>query len=227
MTRMLSFSPDVFFSLFADYNLAIWPAQPIAYALGLLVVALTFKPTEWSGRLIAAVLALAWLWIGIAYHYLYFTQINFVAPAFAALFVLQGLLFAWSGVVRGRLTFAFRPDLFGWTGLGFLIFALAVYPLLGWLAGHVWPQAPVFGVAPCPTAIFTWGLLLMIGGHTPLHLVVLPLIWSLIGASAAWLLAVPEDLSLLAAGLVGAVLVIYKNRRSAQATAAAAGTRRT
>jgi hypothetical protein len=213
MTRMLSFTPEVFFALFGEYNLAIWPAQFVAYALGLLTFALIFKPPAWSGRLIAALLAAAWLWIGIVYHYQFFTQINFVAPAFAALFVLQGLLFAWTGVVRGRLAVRFRRDMFGWTGLAFLIFALAAYPLLGWLAGHVWPRMPVFGVTPCPTTIFTWGLLLLVEGRTPLHLVVLPLIWALIGASAAWLLAVPEDLSLLAAGLGGFALVLWKNRR--------------
>ena len=33
---MLPFTPEVFFAQFEDYNLSIWPAQIIAYALGAL-----------------------------------------------------------------------------------------------------------------------------------------------------------------------------------------------
>jgi hypothetical protein len=37
---------------------------------------------------------------------------------------------------------------------------MVVYPLLGIRFGHSYPRAPLFGVAPCPTTIFTFGLLL-------------------------------------------------------------------
>ena len=212
MTRMLSFTPEVFFSLFEQYNRAIWPAQFPAYTLGVIALVLAFRPFRQSDRIIGALLAIAWLWIGIVYHYLYFTQINFIAPAFAALFVIQGLLFAYTLVLRGRTAFRFRSDPFGWTGLGLAVFAMLIYPLLGWLAGHGWPRSPVFGLTPCPTTIFTWGMLLMVRGRTPLHLTVIPLIWSLIGGSAALLLAVPEDASAPLAALIGLTLIVWKNR---------------
>lgn len=212
MSRMLSFTPEVFFALFEQYNRAIWPAQIVAYGLGIIALLFVFRPFPQRDRIIGAVLALAWLWIGIAYHYWYFAQINFIAPVFAALFIIQGLLFAWTLVLRSEITFRFRPDLFGWTGLALAVFAMAIYPLLGWFAGHVWPQSPVFGVTPCPTTIFTWGMLLLIAGRTPLHLTVIPLIWSLVGGSAAWLLAVPEDVSLPLAAVAAFALILRKNR---------------
>lgn len=221
---MLPFSSDAFFALFAQYNRAIWPAPIVAYGLGLAAVALAFRPVSGGSRLVAAILGLAWAWNGVAYHLMHFAQINFAAPIFGAFFVVQGLLFAWTGALKGKIAFRFRPDLFGWAGLGLAVFALAVYPLLGWLAGHGWPRAAMFGVAPSPTTIFTLGLLLLTEGRTPLHLVAIPVLWSLAGGAAVWLLAVPEDLALPLAGLGGLGLVLGKNRSSdspARAKAAA------
>ena len=40
---MLPFATEQFFALFASYNAAIWPAQLVAYALG--IVALVFALT--------------------------------------------------------------------------------------------------------------------------------------------------------------------------------------
>ena len=148
-----------------------------------------------------AVLSIFWLWNGIAYHLLHFLQINFAALGFAALFALQGVLFA-GYAVGGRSIFRFRTDAFGWSGLLLCLFALAAYPLLGWLAGHGWPRAGVFGVAPAPTTIFTFGMLLMLEGGAPLYLFAIPALWSLAGGSAAvFILRIPEDVSLLVAGI--------------------------
>ena len=155
-----------------------------------------------------------WAWNGIAYHLIHFAEINFAAPIFAAVFVVQGLLFALTGTIRGKIAFRFRADLFGRTGLGLAVFALAIYPLLGALAGHGWPRAALFGVAPCPTTIFTLGLLLLIEGRMPWHLIAIPVLWSLVGGTAVWLLGVPEDLALPLAGLAALGLALRRNRRA-------------
>jgi len=210
---MLPFTAEAFFSHFESYNRAVWPAQIVAYLLGAAALVLAFRPVAGSSRAIAAILAAAWLWMGIVYHWMHFATINVAAPAFAVFFVVEGLLFAWSAA-RGRIAFRFRPDLFGWTGLGLALFAMVLYPLLGWLAGHGWPRAPMLGVAPCPTTIFTIGLLLMVERRTPLHLAAIPVLWSLVGGTASWLLDVPEDIALPIAGIGGLALVLWKNRRA-------------
>src|SRR5258705_9726618 len=92
--RSFPFTAEVYFSLFETYNRAIWPAQWVAYALGIAVVFMALRPIPAGGRIALAVLSAFWLWNGIAYHYMYFPQINFAALGFSALFVLQGLLFA-------------------------------------------------------------------------------------------------------------------------------------
>lgn len=211
---MLPFTPDVFLALFEQYNRAIWPAHLVAYALCLLAVVAAMKPVAGSDRLVAAVLAIAWLWTAVVYHLLHFATINFVAPGFAVLFVLEGLLLAWTGVARGRLAFRVRRDAASWAGLGLAIFAMLVYPVTAWLAGHGWPRLALVGVAPCPTTIFTLGMLLLIEGRTPVQLAAIPLLWTLIGGSAAWLLDMPEDVALPIAGIGGLAVILWKNRRS-------------
>ena len=212
---MLPFTAEVFFSVFEQYNRAIWPTQIVAYGLGLVVVLLTLRPVPGGNKVIGALLAAAWAWIGVVYHLMHFAAIDVAAPAFGAVFIVQALLFGWTVAIGGKIVFRFRADVFGWTGLGFVLFAMAVYPLVGWLAGHGWPRAPLFGIAPCPTTIFTMGVLMLTEGRTPLRLALIPVLWSLVGGTAAWLLSVPEDLALPLAGLGGLGLILWKNRRLA------------
>ncbi len=213
---MLPYTAETFFSVLEQYNRAIWPAHVFAYGLGLAAVVLALRPVPGSGRLIGVLLAAAWAWIGVVYHVMHLATISFAAPAFGALFVIQALLFGWTGAIRGKVAFRFRAGPFGWTGLGLAIFAVALYPLIAWLAGHGWPSAPMFGVAPGPTTIFTLGLMLLTEGRTPLHLVVIPVLWSLIGGAAAWLLNAPEDFALPLAGVGGLCLILWKNQQQAR-----------
>ena len=211
--RSFPFTADVYFSLFETYNSAIWPAQLVAYGLGIVALVLAVWPLAAGGRIVLAVLSAFWLWNGIAYHLMYFFQINFAALGFAVLFALQGVLFA-AIAIGGRRRFRFQPDVIGWSGVLFCLFALVGYPLLGWIAGHGWPRAAAFGVAPAPTTIFTFGVLMMLEGRVPLYLAVIPLLWSLAGGSAAvFLLRIPEDWSLLLGGVVGFGLIVWKRRQ--------------
>ena len=76
----------------------------------------------------------------------------------------------------------------------------------------------MFGVAPCPVTIFTFGLLLMTTGPISYWLLVIPFIWSLIGGSAAILLDIRQDWLLLVSGFI-AVPVIVAGKRPARAVA--------
>jgi hypothetical protein len=73
---------------------------------------------------------------------------------------------------------------------------------------------PAFGIAPCPLAIFTFGLLLLAAPRAPLHLLVIPLIWAAVGGSAAWLLDMPQDMALPIAAVLAAALAFRKSRLS-------------
>jgi len=213
MIRSFPFTGESYFSLFEAYNDTIWPAQIVAYLLGLLVVFLALRPMPAGGRIPLAVLSLFWLWNGIVYHLVFFLQINFAAVPFGALFALQGLLLAGSALL-GRRQLRFVRDPTGWVGLAFVLFALIAYPLLAWLAGHGWPRAAMFGVAATPLTIFTFGVLLMLEGRPAVLLGVLPLLWALAAGTAAIVrLGAPEDWSLLLAGIVGFTLLVWKRRQ--------------
>jgi Family of unknown function (DUF6064) len=159
-------------------------------------------------------LAAAWLWIGIAYYFLRWAKIDFAAPVYGVIFVVEGLLLAWAGVVRGRLTFRFRSDLFSWIGLVMAVAATAAFPLGDWLIGQGWQSVRLVGLAPGPTAAFTLGLLLLLTKRrTPLRLAVVPLLWSLVAGATAWILSIPQDLILPITGVSGFGLILWKNQR--------------
>lgn len=206
----LPFTADDFLAVFAAYNRAIWPAQVTAYVLGVLAVVLALRGGARNGRRVAGVVALFWAWMGVLYHWGFFAPINRAAYLFGAVFVLQAVLLA-AAAARGTLAFRFRPDARGWIGALLIAYALIAYPLIGNALGHGWPRSPLFGVAPCPTTIFTVGLLLW-AERARREWVVIPVLWSLVGASAAVLLGVWEDLGLVAAACAGAWLLARPGR---------------
>ena len=111
--------------------------------------------------------------------------------------------------IRKVIGFHLSHDGYSFTGLVFIFYSLLVYPVIGTLAGHSYPYLPIFG-APCPTTIFTIGVLLLADRKVPLCLVAIPLIWSCIGVFAALSFGIVEDYGLILAGVGGTVLIIWK-----------------
>ncbi|MCX6132165.1 MAG: DUF6064 family protein [Ignavibacteriales bacterium] len=212
----LPFTPDQFLLVFEHYNNAVWPLQIVFNVLGLTAIILAVEKNVLSDRLIVAILAFLWFWIGIAYHLSFFTAINSAAYVFAILNAIQGSLFLVFGALYRRLSFHFRPNVYGFTGALLLLYAMILYPLLGYLFGHVYPKAPTFGL-PCPTTIFTFGLLLWTDLKVPKNVLIIPFLWSLIGFSAALKLGILEDTGLLIAGIVGTALLVHRDRTSSAA----------
>ncbi len=202
---ILPFSRTEFLQVFAAYNAVIWPMQFVAAGLGLLAVVLLFRRPKWADRGIATVLCTLWLAMAIGYHWTYFSAINNAAYAFGALFALAALVFLVEGVIRGRMEFAITAGIRAWLATVLVAYSFVVYPLLGLLATHPYPETPLFGVAPCPTTIFTLGLLLLARHPRPWVLALVPLLWSVIGGSAAFLLDVPQDFGLIAAAILWVV----------------------
>lgn len=207
----LPFDATQFFAVFARYNAAVWPAPIVLAALALGAAVLAAPGRDRSSRVASGILALLWIWMGAVYHLGFFRSINPAATVFGALFLIQGIGFATVGSLRGTFGFHFRADGAGWTGAALMAFALAGYPLLADVLGHRYPMTPTFGL-PCPTTIFTLGLLFWAEPAAPTWLLVVPLAWSALGVWAALQLGVHEDLSLLAAGLVSAGVLLARGR---------------
>lgn len=207
----LPFSVEQFLGVFASYNLDLWPMQVIVYFMGAAAVYLAIAKKPYSSRVTYLILAFFWLWNGIVYHISYFSAINKAAYVFGLLFVIQGIIFIMLGRAKMKTVYRVSFDLSSIAGGVFIIYAMLIYPAVGYLAGHGYPHSPPFGLAPCPTTIFTFGLLLWVD-RLPGRILGIPLLWSLIGFSAALKLGIVEDTGLLAAGIIGTLLVLLKNK---------------
>jgi hypothetical protein len=66
---------------------------------------------------------------------------------------------------------------------------------------------------PCPTTIFNIGVLCFAVPPMPRSPLIVPVLWCFVGAQAAFLLGVPADLGLVAAGTVGIGLMATTRQR--------------
>ena len=204
----MPFTPEQFFEVFSRYNNAVWPAQLALYALGVIAILLAIGDGTRRGQMGAAILAFLWLWVAIVYHLAFFRAINPAAGIFAALFAIQALLFIWLGVWQRRFVLRVHWDGYAAAGSLILVYALVAYPVLGYLLGQRYPAIPTFGL-PCPTTIFTFGMLLWAQRPIPRVLLIIPGLWALLGIQAALQLGVREDFGLTAAALITIPLLVY------------------
>ena len=207
------FAVEEFLEIFRMYNLGVYPMQWVLLGLAVVVIGLQLARGGARSRLTALILSFLWAWMAVAYHLKYFMIINPAAKVFAALFLIQAALLLWKGVARGELRFGYPGGARFYTGILLILYALVVYPLLGGLFGREFPASPTFGL-PCPTTIFTIGVFHLLLAPFPRLVLIVPVIWSAIGSTAAFRFGVYEDLGLLAAGVAAAVLLVVPQRRS-------------
>ena len=188
----LLFSPRTYYRLFELYNAEVWPGQLPALALGLLLWVALWQRRPWAPRAACVLLGAAWLWVAWAFHWQRFAGVNWAATWFAAAFAGQGLLLWLAALVPGgRIEAPARAH-----RLGLALLLALLLPALGLLLGRPWQQAEVFGLAPDPTVLATFAVLLLLphGGARAR---------SLRGASTVWWL---WPLPLLWAGITGMTL---------------------
>ena len=206
------FTAEQFSETFKIYNQAVWPMQVVFYLLSIVIIYLIFKPGQKSHKLISGLLFFLWLWMGVVYHFIFFTAINKAAYLFAIVFIFQSMLFLIYGVIQNKLSFSVRGGRYGIMGIILIVFALVLYPVLGYTLGHVYPYSPSFGL-PCPTTIFTFGLLLLCEKKCPLGILIIPFVWSIIGFTAAFHFGFVEDIGLMISGVLTCILVIVRNKK--------------
>lgn len=208
--RELPFTAEILESLVGRYMLAVWPLPVVAPVLALLAVGLTFRPSPYGGRAVAALLAAAWAGVGIDFQIKTAGTIDFLAPVYGAFFVAQAALLAWTGLLRDRMPAGPPRDAAGWLGIAACAVAIAGYPLLALAMGRSWPSLPVVGVSPDPTVMLTVGLLLAGNGRPPLHLMAIAGLWALVAGVQGWMLGTPERLALPAVTAIGVALAVRR-----------------
>lgn len=203
----LPFTIEQFVDVFRRYNEAVWPMPWFLTGIAIVALIAVLRSSARPSRVAAGCLAALWLWMGVVYHIVFFRAINSAAVVFGAAFIGQGLGLAW-WALRGRgPRLEMRGDWSGVVAFAMIFYALALYPIVGAELGHRYPGAPTFGV-PCPTTIFTLGLLLLAPSPRPPLIFVVPVAWSVLGAVATVRLGMTEDAGLVAAGAAAVVVLI-------------------
>jgi hypothetical protein len=207
----LPFSLGDFLNVFKNYNQAIYPLQIAFYFFAFLSIYLLFTGNKNRNTTINITLSFFWLWIGVVYHIIFFSTINKAAYLFGALFIIQGMLFVIWGVYKNSLSFEYKNTANNIIGIILLFYSLIIYPVFGYQLGHIYPYSPTFGL-PCPTTIFTFGILLLVNRRVPVFLLIIPLLWSIIGFFAALNLTIYEDWGLIFAGVISFALLLIGNK---------------
>jgi hypothetical protein len=208
---MMSFDLEQFLGILEQYNLAMWPLHIFAAVLGIVAVFCAIKKTKHSDKIILLILSLYWLWNGIVFCFMYWSRVYPFANVFGVLMVIQGILFLGNSM-KLNLSFRLRGDVYSTVGIIFLLYAMVGYSVLGQFLGHVYPRFFQFGLVPCPTTIFTFGLFLLTDKKLPKYLLVIPLLSALSGILAVYW-GVYEDIGLVMTGLLGTYLILHRDRK--------------
>ena len=192
------------------YNNSIFPMQIIMLVVAMvLTYFLLAKPGSIVNKLMKAYLAFAFAWAGLMFPIHGFSKVFFIIYylLLASLFIID--------IFRAKTEFKLLK-----TGgekyfvLFLIISAFVLYPLIEYISGHSYPRIPLFGVAPCPTIIFSLALLI---GSIPkvdkkiFILLIIPAISY--GFIVPITLGVWADLILLVAGIYGLVMLMKSWRK--------------
>jgi len=123
-------------------------------------------------------------------------------------------------ISRTKLSFRFVPSRYSLLGLVLIAYAMVGYPIVGNMLNHIFPRSLPFGVVPCPTTIFTIGMLLLTDKPFPRYLATIPLVWSLFGVVPV-MRGIGEDIGLVLSGIVGIVFLVLRGNMGQSAASAA------
>jgi hypothetical protein len=208
LTDFLLFSPRTYYRLFELYNESVWPAHIPAIALGFAILWLIRRN---DGRIVAAILAAAWLWTAIAFHLERYATINWAAIYFAGAFVVQAALLLVAGA-RNALDFTPTIPQADRAAITILLIALVIQPAIGPLLDRGWTQAEVFGIAPDPTAVATLAVLVR-ARRVHWHLLVIPVLWCAFTGLTLWAMEATDALVAPTAAALALVIAAWKTLR--------------
>lgn len=149
LVHFLPFTQEVYDRMFLLHNDVWWPVHLVALLVAAVVLAATIRERS---RVVGAALAVAWMFVGVAFFGFRYAELLWVAPWIGAAFGAQAALLVFA--TRGRLIVE-RPRL-GAAAFGAIVVG---WMLLTPVFGRPWGAVEVFGMTPDPTALATLGLL--------------------------------------------------------------------
>lgn len=190
------FTTEQFFSVFADYNLSVFPIQLIIVLLGIFALLLLYSRYKRKNLIIAMCLSFLWLWSGLVYHIGFFSELNKPAYIFGGLFALQGLIILYEILSFSKLSFSYNKTFIDGIGAFLILFGIFIYPIISWMSVGELNHLIAVGL-PCPTTITTVGFFMLNKKKTNWYLFIIPSLWSIVGVSAALNFGVYQDFMML------------------------------
>jgi hypothetical protein len=197
--------------IFTAYNQAVWPVQPLLWAIAIAIVALALKDVPWRARTISGLLAVLWAWMAVSYDWLFFGATSPLGKLFAILFLLQAALLVIFGFRYEGMHFRPQGDLLGIAGSFMVTCALMIHPVIAIRLGHHYPAFPTFGV-PNPTVIFTIGVLLWAKPRAHEALFVIPTMWTIVQLPSMMSTLYMQDWLLPIATLSAAGFILWRKQ---------------
>ncbi len=214
----LMFAPRTYWRLFELHNPAWWPAQLLAVSSGLAIAVGLWRFRPAALRWAIGVLALSCAFVAWAFLWQRYAVINWAAVGFAWAFGAQAVGLLVMGTQPSLVLAAGRVR--RRVGLGLLLWAVLVHPVLALAMGRPWVQAEVFGLAPDPTAIAVLGVLLCADADkraTRLLLGVLragALAWCAVSAATLAIMGSAQGWVMAGAGLAAAAALAFGRARA-------------
>jgi len=212
-----------FYTQFSAYNMDWLYLNIILWILLVIGTAavLARSRDERSQTLARGVLALVFLWNGVVFFFGYMTQ----SAIFGGIhMIVAGALFA-ADIVRKKIRITLPAS--GWlrtATLGWVVWALGLYTIAGWLVGHPFPGGPL-PTAPCPTTILAIALLSTSMATLKTDRLFFTLLFTMLlwwaffaGIFAPVLYGFYVDLTLFAAGIYGLMMLGAHWRKPGPAT---------
>jgi hypothetical protein len=209
----MPFNTEQFIEIFIEYNTTVYPIQLLLLIIGIFTLILLISKINSKNLIIGLVIGFIWIWTGLAYHIYFFSRINKIAFVFGIIFIIQGLFFIFESIFKRRLKFEFEKSFKIFAGFFFIIFGLFIYPLICILRSNGLNEIISIGL-PCPTTIYTLGILMLATKRFPKYLLIIPTIWAAIGFFAAINFGIYQDVMLLVSALVADICIIYQKDKS-------------
>ncbi|MFX1606771.1 MAG: DUF6064 family protein [Promethearchaeota archaeon] len=203
---------EEFYDLFGTYNETYLIAIILTYVLAIISLFMVFRKNDYSNRFISFTLAFLWSWVGVVFGIIVFSPLPLVIGGieipgvwylFGGIFAIQGIILLFNGVFKDTVSYTWKSDSRHYLGALLILYALVLYPLVGFLHGRVYPEYPIFGIGPCPITIFTIALLLWGDTRPTREFWIIPIFWGFMGIAAILVYEVYADVVLVLAGLIG------------------------